>query len=284
MKKLLKLTAFLFLSGMLFIACDDDDDDNDDVGIDIEANYFPTVVDNYRVYQNYEVENEGEARETTIDSNVVESEGTQGDNTTYTEKEYEWNAESMEYEETNREITYYEEEGIIYASAGFLESISGFELDGQEISLPLEVPSDLWTPIFNTQINSNWEVFTNDDIVGESIQIPGFPSALVVSEPLTINGKNEGFFPQTVNGEEYDAMKVVWEVTSQLELSIQGQTIQTDLEITVENYFADGIGLIKSEQIPLTLTFSIPGFGEQTQDIPGQRAVLIRHNAQVSAE
>lgn len=284
MKKLIQISAMLMLSALLFVACDEDDDNNDpdnggNNGGTTEQNYFPITTGDYRVYQNYDVDNSGNKTESTIDSNAVTEQGNFDGNDTYTEKEYEWDEANSEYNDRDRDVTYYENEGVIYASAGLIASLSTVEFEGQNIALPINIQDGTWVPIVDFSANSTWNVYTDNSIVGESLQVPGFPVAVEFTQPLSVDGSNMGTETIEVNGTQYEAVKVNWTISSQVGLS--GAT--ADLTVQLNNYYADGIGLVKSEQIPFSLKANV--FGQEVgEDFPGNESILIRYNIQSEAE
>jgi hypothetical protein len=277
MKKLIKMSAMLMLSTLLFVACDDDDDDDNPDTV-VTVNYYPTTVNDYRVYQNYEVDSEGNKTESTLDSNVVSEQGSHDGNDTYTEKEFEWNEETSTYEDRERDAVYYEEDDVVYASASLIANLSTVQVGGVPVSLPVNIAGDAWVPIINFESNSSWNVYTDNDIVGESLQL-NQDLTVEFSQPLSVDGENMGMENIEVNGTQYEALKISWTITSQ----VTAFSTNADLKVEVLNYYADGIGLVKSMQIPFSIKATVFG-NEVGQDFPGNESLLLRYNVQSDAE
>ena len=58
-------------------------------------------------------------------------------------------------------------------------------------------------------------------------------------------------------------------------------TVDVDSKIISRNYYADGIGMIKSESEPTTIDLVLPGMGTQKLPVPGNSSILLRTNVTV---
>lgn len=284
MKKLLTWAVIAILFGFALTSCDDDDNDDDDNGNgngNTEANYFPMVVNQFRIYQQFTIDGEDETNKTedSQDSVVITESGMDGDNETYTEKRYEWNEGA--YEDANRDQSYYVDGNIVYTTAALINNLTTIDLgDGNEINLPIDVDVNQWLPMLDFTADANWTLYENDGLVGESIQLPGAPFPVTFTKPLNISVENSGTETVEINGETYQTVKFTNTVSTELGLS----TFNIPLEFTIENWYANGIGLVRTYQNPFGISVNIPVIGEYAQRFDGSESLILRHNAEVTTE
>ena len=262
---------FYFLVSFAIISCSDDDNNDAEETI---SNHFPLTVGNSWAYNN---------------------------ETTYQDGASTNSQETLTVESTSEEqgVTYYKLEsdasinekgfftGILTAGSLIMADnqliyngelsvdLSGFGLDLDNLSIPLNN-----IIVFDAEANSGENLTQINDVITRNVNLPQVGTVPFTIEYNLRTVQNEFLNSYTVNEEEFqDVLSAGIIVNLEISVSLSGFQIpilQSQDAIQMTNYYADNVGLIKSEtsinydfeELNFPNIPSIPDFSmEETQEI-----------------
>ncbi|MAN26565.1 MULTISPECIES: hypothetical protein [Mesonia] len=262
---------FYFLVSFAIISCSDDDNNDAEETI---SNHFPLTVGNSWTYNN---------------------------ETTYQDGASTNSQETLTVESTSEEqgVTYYKLEsdasinekgfftGILTAGSLIMADnqliyngelsvdLSGFGLDLDNLSIPLNN-----IIVFDAEANSGENLTQINDVITRNVNLPQVGTVPFTIEYNLRTVQNEFLNSYTVNEEEFqDVLSAGIIVNLEISVSLSGFQIpilQSQDAIQMTNYYADNVGLIKSEtsinydfeELNFPNIPSIPDFSmEETQEI-----------------
>jgi hypothetical protein len=233
MKKILFLLLTITIGAVIISSCTDNATNNPDTTRDI----FPSKVGTYWLYhRDYK---EGTETKTAVDSVIIEGTETKQGKTADKYSVYTAGA--------NTEIYYrYTENSKLYALPSEL--------------LPLEIVSLLpsgvlplnWVVIADDKSNS-WEMFSID-VNDVPLNIGG--STANLKGVIKVTGVKGGTSNFTVDSKTYTATEFTTKITYTGKVTMGLITTDLPFEVVTKAYFADKIGLIKSETAEQVISFS----------------------------
>lgn len=270
MKKYINLFFVLFLtSSLLFVSCSDDDDDNDDDGGNTDVkNYYYMSEGSYRIMMNVDSDDK-----TTYDSVAVTGiEADKDGKEAVVMSSFTSDTDgSFSDVSTNN---YYSADGKkLYVHADF------FSAQMQAISdiVDLGLTFENWYLVADEN-GSSWNIYTKA-LAGQEVSYTTF--TFTIDGNFTIQGTNGGTETITVNGQSYEALKMVFSLgmkDADASTALGDGTLNLNTEIT--NYFVDGIGIVKTETTAAHLKFNLPIAGDviDSDILGGSTSELIRTN------
>ena len=263
---------FLLILVTTLVSCSSDDSSNDTE--EVVSNHFPLTVGNSWTYNN---------------------------ETTYQDGASTNSQETLTVESTSEEqgVTYYKLEsdasinekgfftGILTAGSLIMADnqliyngelsvdLSGFGLDLDNLSIPLNN-----IIVFDAEANSGENLTQINDVITRNVNLPQVGTVPFTIEYNLRTVQNEFLNSYTVNEEEFqDVLSAGIIVNLEISVSLSGFQIpilQSQDAIQMTNYYADNVGLIKSEtsinydfeELNFPNIPSIPDFSmEETQEI-----------------
>lgn len=236
--KNLQILSFALIATLFFASCSSNNDGDDNNNEPETGNYFPLVIDDYWNYDVETVDNLDSANnESASDFLFVESQV----GTTY---DLGVNTNDLANGSMN---------GIL-ANGLLTRGESTLEIDGT-LQLPLEEFGDFgidFTDVILYDLNASNNMEMSSVMGSFTEDFEGIPITVAFELTTTSKGSSNSM---TVNGETYSNiaksnLEVELSITTSIE--VQGNPVQITIldeqdVVSIDNYFAENVGLIKSE-------------------------------------
>lgn len=262
--KLFRLLFVLLIPTMLLInSCSDNSSDSPK--IETGNKYFPTKVNSWWTFTNYDLDSLG---------NKI-SDGEYQDKVvlTGTEEKGEKTAFVFEYQNIDGTPAGIENDYFYSTNTQIYNYFS--IVPESDFSLPIEIPTD-WYKVVDYN-DTEWTLFTQ---TVEDIEMDTENGTAKLSGDIVIKIKNEG-----IENVKYGANldKTIECKKFKLTFSFDGNMVIASLPIPIPfsfsveniNYFGDGIGLVKSETLPLSIVISILGNDQEVYSANGSEQLLL---------
>lgn len=262
--RILLLMILTALSLAFLSSCSDDSTTNPSDTVD----YFPAKTGNYWVY-NFVTLDDNNTEITSTDSVVaIGTETKLAKNATVFDNFNNGSSSGKTYE--------YAEMGRLYQLlAGFLPDPStlGFEL-------PIQIP-DTWALMANSKATAGWDIATIP-LNNIEIDIPGYGPIQIKSGNIKFTGLKGAKTDVTAAGKTFSTQEFVINsiFTSTISVVYQGIPIDVNLNftITTKRYYADKVGLVKTEALPTTISAKAFGTVEVfKREFKGSTSTLLRY-------
>ena len=222
MRKFSLMIILLTSIGLLLNSCGSDDDDDNGGNNNPNSSYYPLEIGSYRTY-------ELTGAEADMDSTTVVGMETRGGFEAYQVDSYALMNGNWEMNGSS----YYRTEGSkVFVEADYFNSLI-YDFIQEPIF------GDDWMLVLDPD-QSGDEVIFEQDLSGIFLEIPGFSLEL---KNVTITLMNEGLQNVVTPGYTGDAMLQ----RVQIQLNARYLIVDIPLNANIDNYYADGIGLVKSD-------------------------------------
>ena len=262
---------FLFLVSFAIISCSDEDNDDAEETI---SNHFPLTVGNSWTYNNETTYQDGASTKSQETLTVESTSEEQGVTYYNLESDASINEEGFFTGILTTGSLIMADNQLLY-NGELSVDVSNFGLDLENLTIPLEN-----IIVFDAEANSGDLLTEADDVITRNISLPQVGTVPFSVEYNLRTVQNNFLSSTTVNEEEFQDI-ITAGIIVNLEISVgQAPLTFTILEsqdaIQMTNYYANNIGLIKSEtfinydfeELNLPNIPSIPDFSiEETQEI-----------------
>lgn len=241
MKKLSQMAALCVFAMLVLVSCSDDT-----TTPAADKNYYPTTIGSTWTYDGVDTEDTtGTLR--TIPGSEYTTTTTVASSLTYMGKAATMNINtSTQAGATTTDTIYRSKSGSqIYTYINLLpaEALSGF---GVNLDL-----GSRW--VLEADFNqSSWTILPDTTIKGLTFDVSG--TSLTVDVTLKITGTKKETSTMTVSGSSVVAQKF----TTTFSVILKSSGLEVPFSINSDTYFAENIGIVKTEVLPITITFPFP--------------------------
>jgi hypothetical protein len=286
-----KTLAMFALMAFVVVSCDDNDNSNDpEPTPEPTANYYPSGDMSYWVYKNHIVEsNSGEeAGVASYDSVYVSDVAVDAvnGNKTYTHNSIKDFTEMAGDKKEETTVFRYDADAMeLRADLGYLMPASNVVLNIIKEYLGAYLPEETFVKIadFDAPVDTTWKLLMpiEVDTTIKASEFPGLGDIPMVKDLVIedIKYEIEGKVSpsKNISIDAIDRLCEVSTITHRLSGSAPAGylgTLNITIDMNIINYYADGIGLVKTEMVPVTVNL----IGAEHQLSSGQNSYILRHN------